>query len=151
MTRDETSRYSILLQDGRVAQFKFPMDAKSVITQPSPGLTMKGPGFYEISGISWSGNGKVAKVEVSADSGKTWAIADLQQPVRTRALTRFSIPWRWDGGPALLQSRVTDNTGFVQPTHAAMIALRGPWANYHANCITTWAILPNGEVKHVYA
>ena len=87
----------------------------------------------------------------SADGGKSWAEAALQQPVRRLALARFNVPWRWDGGPALLQSRVTDDSGYVQPTRAKLMELRGRWANYHANCITTWAVLPSGEVKHAYA
>ena len=151
MSRDETSRYSMMRPGGMSTMFDKVMEAKSVITQPAPEHRMQGPGLYQVNGLAWSGYGKVAKVEVSADAGKTWALADLQQPVRTRALTRFRIPWRWDGGLALLQSRVTDNTNYVQPTRAAMIALRGLWANYHGNCITTWAVLPTGEVKHVYA
>src|SRR5580700_5454837 len=151
MTKDETSKYTILLPSGKALQFVFPLEAKSMITHPSPGLTMRGPGLYEISGLAWSGYGKVAKVEVSADGGKSWAEADLQKPVRTRALTRFRMPWHWDGSPALLQSRVTDNTGYVQPTREAMIALRGDRGNFHNNMITSWGVSDKGEVKHVYA
>jgi sulfane dehydrogenase subunit SoxC len=151
MTKDETSRYSLLLQDGRVAQFKFPMDAKSVITQPSPGLAMKGPGLYEISGLAWSGNGTVAKVEISADGGASWAPAALSAPVLAKALTRFRLPWRWTGGPAVLQSRATDDTGYVQPTRTALIAARGAKGIYHCNPITSWSVAATGEVKHVYA
>ena len=151
MTKDETSHYSMLLQDGRVAQFKFPLDAKSVITRPSPGLTIPGPGLYEISGLAWSGNGKVAKVEVSADGGRSWAEAALSEPVLSKALTRFRIPWQWSGGPATLQSRATDNTGYVQPTRDALIAARGAKTIYHNNAITNWAVAETGEVKHAYA
>jgi sulfane dehydrogenase subunit SoxC len=151
MTKDETSRYSVLLQDGRVAQFKFPMDAKSVITQPSPGLTMKGPGFYEISGLAWSGNGKVARVEVSADGGGSWAPTHLADPVLPKALTRFRMAWQWNGAPAVLQSRATDETGYVQPTRAAQIAERGAKGIFHCNAIASWGIAQSGEVKHVYA
>jgi sulfane dehydrogenase subunit SoxC len=127
------------------------MEAKSVITQPSPGLTMKGPALYEVSGLAWSGYGKIAKVEVSADAGKTWTPAALQQPVLPMALTRFRMAWRWDGGPTILQSRATDETGFVQPTRAELIANRGTKAFYHFNGVTSWGIAENGEVKHVYA
>jgi len=150
-SRDETMRYSMMRTGGISTQFNCVMEAKSVITQPAPELKMKGPGLYQISGLAWSGYGHVRRVDISADGGKTWAQADLQQPVRDLALTRFRLPWHWDGRPALLQSRVTDNTGYVQPTRADMIARRGIWANYHGNCITTWAIDANGEVKHVYA
>jgi sulfane dehydrogenase subunit SoxC len=151
MTKDETSKYTILQADGKALQFVFPMEAKSLITQPSPGLTMKGAGLYEISGLAWSGNGKVAKVEVSADGGKSFATAALQEPVLSRALTRFRLPWRWDGSPAVLQSRATDNTGYVQPTRAELFARRGPNGVYHHNGIMSWSVAPTGELKHVYA
>jgi sulfane dehydrogenase subunit SoxC len=151
MTKDETSKYTMLLPEGKSFQFVFPMEAKSVITQPSPGLTMKGPALYEVSGLAWSGYGKIAKVEVSADAGKTWTPAALQQPVLPMALTRFRMAWRWDGGPTILQSRATDETGFVQPTRAELIANRGTKAFYHFNGVTSWGIAENGEVKHVYA
>jgi sulfane dehydrogenase subunit SoxC len=150
-SRDETMRYSMMRPGGISTQFDFVMEGKSIITQPSPDLLMKGPGLYQISGLAWSGYGKVAKVEVSADGGKSWAEADLQQPVRNLALTRFRMPWHWSGQAAVLQSRVTDDTGYVQPSREAMIANRGRWANYHGNCITSWSISPAGEVKHVYA
>lgn len=151
MTRDETAKYTMLLPDGKSFQFVFPMEAKSVITQPSPSLTMRGPGLYEISGLAWSGYGKIVKVEVSADGGKSWAPAALQEPVLSMALTRFRMAWRWNGGPAILQSRVTDDTGFIQPTRAELIARRGFRAFYHFNGVTSWGIAENGEVKHVYA
>lgn len=151
MTKDETSHYSMLLKDGRVGQFKFPIDAKSVITQPSPGLTMKGPGFYEISGLAWSGSGKIVKAEVSADGGHSWAAAALSEPVLSKALTRFRLPWRWDGAPAVLQSRATDDTGYTQPTREAFINHVGNNGYYFNNAITSWAVSNSGEVTHVYA
>ena len=151
MTKDETSKYTMLLLDGKSLQFVFPIEAKSVITQPSPGLVMNGPGLYEISGIAWSGYGKITKVEVSADGGKTWAPAALQQPVLSMALTRFRVPWQWSGGPAILQSRATDGSGYVQPTRAELIARRGAKAFYHFNGVTSWGVTEIGEVKHVYA
>ena len=151
MTKDETSKYTMLLPDGKSLQFVFPIEAKSVITQPSPGLTMQGPGLYEISGLAWSGYGKISSVVVSADSGKSWAPAALQQPVLSMALTRFRMASRWNGGSAVLQSRATDDTGYVQPTRAELIANRGTKAFYHFNAITSWGIAEDGEVKHVYA
>jgi sulfane dehydrogenase subunit SoxC len=150
-TKDETSKYTLLEPDGKALQFVFTQETKSMITQPSPGLTMKEPGLYEISGIAWSGYGKIAKVEVSADGGKSWAPAALQEPVLSKALTRFRMPWRWNGGPAVLQSRATDDTGFVQPTREQLIAKRGARSVYHCNAITTWGVSDKGEVKHVYA
>ena len=151
MTKDETSKYTILEPGGKALQFVFPMEAKSLITRPSPGLTMKGAGLYEISGLAWSGYGKIAKVEVSADGGKSWAEAALQAPVMSRALTRFRMPWRWDGGAAVLQSRATDESGYVQPTRAELLARRSPNGAYHFNGIMSWSVAPSGELKHAYA
>ena len=126
MAINETKQYTILRPDGKAWQFYFPQEVKSFITHPSPGLNMKGPGFYEISGISFSGNGRVSKVEVSADGGRSWAQAALQAPVLSKAFTRFRMPWSWDGRPVVLQSRATDEAGNVQPTREAFIAERGP-------------------------
>ena len=151
MTKDETSKYTITLPDGKSLQFVLPQECKSVITQPSPGLSMKGPGLYEISGLAWSGYGKITNVEVSADGGKSWATTALQEPVLSKALTRFRLPWRWDGGPTILQSRAADETGYIQPTRQKMIAARGKRTIYHSNAITTWGVTDKGEVKHVYA
>jgi sulfane dehydrogenase subunit SoxC len=112
---------------------------------------MKGAGLYEISGLAWSGYGKITQVDVSADGGKSWAPTALQEPVLPKALTRFHMHWRWDGGSAVLQSRATDGSGYVQPTRAALIAERGTKTFYHFNGITSWAIGERGEVRHVYA
>ena len=151
MTKDETSKYTVLTANGKALQFVFPMEAKSLITQPSPGLAMKGAGLYEISGLAWSGYGKVAKVEVSADGGKSFATAALQEPVLPKALTRFRMPWRWDGGPAVLQSRATDDSGYVQPTRDDLLARRSPKGTFHFNGIMSWSVAPTGELKHAYA
>ena len=151
MTKDETSKYTISLPDGKALQFVFPVEAKSVITHPSPGLAMKGAGLYEISGLAWSGYGKINKVDVSADGGTSWAPAALQEPVLAKALTRFRVAWRWNGGPAILQSRAADESGYVQPTRARLIADRGTRTIYHFNGVASWAVGENGEVRHVYA
>ena len=160
MAINETKQYTILRPDGKAWQFYFPQEVKSFITHPSPGLSMKGPGFYEISGIAFSGNGRIGKVEVSADGGKSWAPAGLQAPVLSKAFTRFRVPWTWDGRPVILQSRATDEAGNVQPTREAFIAERGPprgtpnvaaFTMEHCNAITSWGIDAKGEVSHVYA
>src|SRR5262245_9541283 len=151
MSKDETSKYTILLKDGKAWQFVFPMQVKSIITQPSPGLTLKGPGFYEISGLAWSGNGRIRQVEVSADGGQSFAPAVLQEPVLPKALTRFRAAWHWNGGPAVLQSRATDETGMVQPTRAQFAAERGLRGLYHYNAIATWRIDEKGEAANAYA
>jgi sulfane dehydrogenase subunit SoxC len=156
----EAKTYSQVLPSGKAYRFFFFQQVKSFITHPSPGLAMKGTGFYEISGVAYSGNGRIAKVMVSADGGKTWAQAALQEPVLPKAFTRFRVPWRWDGGPAVLQSRAWDEGGNVQPTRAEIVAERGEtktvppvtgFPSQHFNGITSWAIDSNGGVRHVYA
>jgi sulfane dehydrogenase subunit SoxC len=153
MTRDETSRYSMTRPDGKTVQFYLVFDAKSVITQPAPELKLQGPGFYKITGLAWTGrgNGRIKKVEVSADGGKSWAEAMIQSQILPKALVRFQMPWRWDGRPAILQSRATDETGYVQWTRDAMIAERGSTGNFHSNAITSWGVNEKGEINHVFA
>ena len=151
MSKDETSKYTILLKDEKAWQFIFPMEVKSLITRPAPGLKMRGPGFHEISGLAWSGNGSIRQVEVSADGGKSWAPAALQNPILPMAPVRFRAPWNWDGGPAILQSRAIDDKGNVQPTRAAFAAERGLRGIYHYNAIASWRIDENGEAFNVYA
>ena len=151
MARNETAKYTELLPSGKAHQFSFMMEAKSVITHPSPGFQLRGPGLYQISGLAWSGRGKVAKVEVSADGGKTWAEAALNDPVLPKAFTRFRLPWRWDGSPLTLKSRVTDETGYRQPERSVLLAERGKHGYFHYNAITTWSISSDGSVSHVYA
>jgi sulfane dehydrogenase subunit SoxC len=151
MTRDETSHYTDVLLNGKSLILTYPMEVKSVITSPSTGLAMKGSGVYEVTGLAWSGLGKIRRVEVSADGGKTWAQAALNAPVLSKSFTRFRLAWRWDGGPATLMSRAIDETGAVQPTRAGFIAERGERQNYHNNAIQAWAIAANGEVSNVYA
>jgi sulfane dehydrogenase subunit SoxC len=151
MAKDETSKYTVLLPDGKAWQFVFPMEVKSIITYPSPGLTLKGPGFYEIAGLAWSGKGRIRQVEVSADGGKSFASAALQEPVLPKALTRFRVAWQWNGAPAVLQSRATDDTGTVQPTRAQFVAERGLRGQYHYNAIASWQIDDNGEASNAFA
>jgi len=121
-----------------------------MILRPSFGMTMKGPGFYEVSGLAWSGAGRISKVEVSADGGRTWALAALSEPVLSKALTRFRLPWQWDGRPSVLMSRATDETGEVQPTRAAWLAQYAPGQFYHFNGIQSWGVEADGTVKNVY-
>jgi len=145
--RDETSKYSQLLADGRTRVFPLEMKVKSVILKPSPGLTLQGPGLYEISGLAWSGLGRIRRVDVSADGGLSWAQAALNGPVLPKSLTRFRLPWRWDGAPLNLISRAVDDLGEVQPTHAAWTAPFAPGQSYHYNAITGWAIDASGAVR----
>jgi len=149
--RDETSHYTELMPSGKARQFMFLQGAKSAIVTPSFGMTMKGPGLYEISGLAWSGAGRISKVEVSADGGKSWAAAALTEPVLAKAMTRFRMPWQWDGRPSTLMSRATDEKGGTQPTRAAWIAEYAPGQGYHFNGIQSWSIEADGAVKNVYA
>ena len=149
--RDETSHYTELMPGGKARQFMFLQAAKSVILKPSFGMSMKGAGFYEISGLAWSGSGRISKVEVSADGGKTWAVAALNEPVLRKALTRFRLPWNWDGRPTTLLSRATDETGATQPARADWVAQFAPGQGYHFNGIQSWGIEADGTVKNVYA
>jgi sulfane dehydrogenase subunit SoxC len=151
MSRFETGRYTDLLPSGKARQFSFVIEPKSVITNPSPGQLLRDHGVYQISGLAWSGRGAVRKVEVSADGGKTWALAALDGPVQRQCFTRFRIPWRWLGQAALLKSRVTDETGATQPERAALVADRGRHGEFHFNGIVCWAVDEDGEVSHVYA
>jgi sulfane dehydrogenase subunit SoxC len=112
---------------------------------------MDGAGIYEITGLAWSGYGKITTVDISADGGKSWAAAALQEPILPKSLTRFRLQWRWDGGPAVLQSRAADDSGFVQPTRDALLAERGGRTIFHYNGITSWGVAATGELTHVYA
>jgi sulfane dehydrogenase subunit SoxC len=148
--RDETSRYSDLHPDGTATQFTLQLAPKSLILKPSYGLTMRGPGFYEISGVAWTGTGRVGRVEVSADGGESWAEAALTGPVLSKALTRFRLPWQWNGGPATLLSRVFDEAGNTQPTRDEWVARYAPGINYHCNAIQAWGVSADGAVSNVY-
>jgi|SRR5882724_2207380 len=156
----ESQVYTEPLPNGKAYQFYFVNEVKSFITQPSPGRPLQQPGVYEISGIAYSGTGKIAKVQVSADGGRSWADAALQEPVLSKAFTRFRMPWRWTGGPAILQSRAWDEAGNAQPTRAQFVAARGElsseppllaFKNHHFNAIVSWAIDNKGAVTHAYA
>lgn len=147
-TREETSKYSDLMPDGTARQFTFVMEAKSVITRPAGGGHLRDTGFYEISGLAWSGRGRIRRVDVSADGGASWQEAALQDPILPKCLTRFRLPWTWQGGPAVLQSRAVDETGYVQPTRAELIDVRGVNSFYHFNGIQSWRVAPDGGVTN---
>ena len=147
-SREETSKYTDPMPDGKARQFTFYMEAKSIITRPSGGQKIASPGFVEITGIAWSGHGRIRRVEVSVDGGQTWRDAALQDPVLSRALTRFRFPWSWQGQAAVIQSRATDETGYVQPTFPELLAVRGENAFYHNNSVQPWRVAANGEVTN---
>lgn len=148
MTREETSRYTDLMPGGTARQFTFVMDAKSVITSPSGGQRIE-PGFVEIRGLAWSGRGKIVTVDVSTDGGRTWQAMQLQQPVLPQCHTRFRFGWRWNGDETIIQSRCTDEAGYVQPTRASLVATRSIHSSYHYNAIQSWKVGRDGQVTNV--
>jgi len=155
MTREETSKYTDLVNGGKARQFTFTMEAKSVITFPSGEMKLPGAGFYEITGLAWSGRGRVKRVEVSTDGGANWQLAELETPVLPVCHTRFRFPWQWDGQPAILQSRCQDETGYVQPTIKQLVDVRGLDGGkygsiYHLNGIQSWAVAADGGVSNVH-
>ena len=149
-TREETLQYSDLMPDGSSRQYTWIQEAKSVITSPSGGqqLLDKG-GYFEITGLAWSGRGHITRVDISTDGGKNWRAAKLQTPVLEKALTRFRADWTWDGSPALLQSRCIDSTGYVQPKMRQLREVRGTASIYHNNAIQTWLVDAEGKVHNV--
>ena len=149
MAKDETSKYTDLMPDGKARLFTFEMDAKSVITHPSGGRKLSGPGFYEIRGLAWTGRGRIEKVDVSTDGGITWKAAQLQEPRLAMAFTRFRMAWEWDGSEVQIMSRATDETGYVQPSREELTEARGLNSNYHYNGTKIWRVGADGEVHSV--
>ena len=148
--REETSKYTDLFADGRARRFTWEMDVKSVVTAPSPQMeSLKHKGQNVISGLAWSGNGKITRVDVSLDGGKNWHQADLPGPVFDKCLTRFYLNFDWDGKECLIQSRAYDSRGDIQPTKDALRKVRGENSIYHNNGIQTWYVHKNGVVENV--
>jgi len=150
LTRLDAAGQPIVMADGTSRQLASIMEAKSVITVPSGGHRLPGPGLYEISGLAWSGRGLVHQVEISTDGGRHWRKARLQSPVLPLAHTRFRLDWRWDGHEAVLQSRCTDETGYVQPTLAELVKVRGLNSGNFNNAIQSWKVAPDGDVSNVH-
>lgn len=153
MTRDEAASYTDLMPDGTARSFSFEMEANSVITSPSGGQHVDGRGWIEISGLAWSGRGRIEQVDVSTDGGATWSSAELQAPALSKAFTRFRLPWRWDEQEAILVSRARDETGYIQPSREAIVAVRGmkqgPDGFNHFNGMKPWKLGSDGRVTHV--
>ena len=149
-TKDETSKYTDLQPDGRALQFTFELGVKSVITKPSSTMKLPRTGFYEISGLAWSGAGRIRRVEVSTDGGATWADAALTGEQHPKAFVRFRFPWEWTGKEAVLQSRATDEKGQIQPPRKAWLAQYSPGNTYHNHSIVSWSVGADGSVKNVY-
>ena len=147
--REETSKYTDLLADGRSRRFTFIMDAKSVVTNPSPQAPLKHKGRNVLSGLAWSGRGTIKRVDVTLDGGKNWQSARIDGPVLNKSLTRFYVDFDWAGQELLIQSRAMDSTGYVQPTKDELRKVRGVNSIYHNNGIQTWQVRPNGETENV--
>jgi sulfane dehydrogenase subunit SoxC len=150
-TKDESLHYVDLMPDGLHRQYTSIQECKSVITTPSGGQVLLDRGFYNVTGVAWSGRGRIARVDVSFDGGRSWRPARLEPPVLSKCLTRFNADWVWDGSPAILQSRAIDATGYVQPTIAQLRAVRGTRSIYHNNAIQSWSVATSGEVSSVQA
>jgi sulfane dehydrogenase subunit SoxC len=150
MTRWETARYTQLLADGKARQFQLRMDTNSVITSPSGKMQIR-PGYQRITGLAWSGHGAIKKVEISTDGAATWREAQLNHPVLPRAQTRFQLDWVWDGKPAKIASRSTDDKGNVQPNRKSFIDQIGTNALFHYNAQQTWSVDEAGRVRNVLA
>ncbi len=149
-SREETSKYTDTLEDGTSRRYTWAMDAKSVVTSPSPQSPIRhGKGPLVITGLAWTGRGAITRVDVSIDGGKNWQEARLAKPGEKMALTRFYLDIEWDGGEMFLQSRAHDDTGYVQPTKDQLREVRGLNSIYHNNCIQTWWVKPNGEAENV--
>ncbi|MBI2815732.1 MAG: sulfite dehydrogenase [Acidobacteria bacterium] len=157
MTRKESAQYANIGLDGKARWFQFQTGPKSVITFPSGGQRLPSRGFYEITGLAWSGAGAIRRVEVSTDGGRSWKDAELQEPVLRKAHTRFRFAWNWDGAEAVLQSRCTDELGTMQPTLAELSSFRGVTPNYwlsakkaihRFNAIQPWRITREGSVHN---
>lgn len=146
MTREETSKYTDPLPNGTARQFSFEFDARSIITTPVyPNLIQ--PGWVEIRGIAWSGRGKISRVDISTDGGRTWEPSRLQEPILSKAHIRFRHLWKWDGSETTIMSRAADETGYIQPSRQALLEARGRRAkSYHLNPITGWVIRSSGQV-----
>lgn len=147
--KDEVLHYVDLMPDGTHRQYTSIQECKSVVTTPSGGQVLLDKGFYNISGLAWSGRGKVKRVDVSVDGGRNWRTARMEGSVMSKCLTRFNLDWVWDGKPALIQSRATDETGYVQPTYTQLRGVRGSRSIYHNNAVQSWLVQESGEVKNV--
>lgn len=148
--REETSKYTDLLADGTARRFTWEMDVKSVVTAPSPQAPIRhGRGQMVLTGLAWSGHGKVSRVDVSIDGGRNWQHARIDGPSFSKSVHRFYYDFIWDGKPMMLQSRAIDEFGHVQPTKEQLRQARGFNSIYHNNSIQTWLVNKDGSIENV--
>ena len=149
-TREETSKYTDLLEDGKARQFTFVMDAKSVITSPSPQAPVRAEGVQRDlgPGLVWPRQGQARRCLARRRTQLAHG-ADRWAWCLTKACVRFYYEFDWNGEELLLQSRAMDDTGYVQPSKDALRKIRGVNSIYHNNGIQTWALKPDGEVENV--
>jgi sulfane dehydrogenase subunit SoxC len=150
-TREETAKYTDPLPGGKTRMFSFEMDAKSIITFPAYPTKLASRGYWEVTGIAWSGRGRITRVELSLDGGTSWMDAELQEPILPKCHTRFRKLWNWQGEPATLVSRATDETGYIQPTREDFLAVRGADTRYHFNHLRAWRVSRDGSVEFALA
>ena len=148
-SKDEAVHYIDLMPDGQHRQFTSVQEVKSVVTTPSGGQVLLNRGYYNISGLAWSGRGKIKRVDVSVDGGRNWKTARLESPILSKCLTRFNTDWVWDGRSAVIQSRAIDETGHIQPKMNQLRAVRGTRSIYHNNAIQSWRVAESGETFNV--
>ena len=143
-----------LRRDAREAALGYQIGPKSVITYPSGGQKLPERGWYEITGLAWSGGGAIRKVEVSTDGGKSWHLAQLKGTPHPMAHTRFGFMWNWQGDEHVLLSRTTDELGQIQPTVEQVAkalgvpytpAFRVPMNN---NTMMPWKVARDGSVTN---
>jgi sulfane dehydrogenase subunit SoxC len=160
MAMRETTKYPSLRIDGKARWFQSQLGPKSLITRPSGGQRLSGPGFYEITGLAWSGGGAITRIDVSTDGGRNWKIAEMQGPAYPKAHTRFGFAWEWDGTETVLQSRATDDQGEVQPTVAEIADFWRVQPDFfqktetvvgHFNAIQPWKVTSDGSIQNAIA
>ncbi|SFK16308.1 sulfane dehydrogenase subunit SoxC [Pseudovibrio ascidiaceicola] len=148
--REETSKYTDLMENGKARRFTWEMDCKSIITNPSPQAPiLHKSGHTVLTGLAWSGRGTIPRVDITLDGGKNWHAARMDGLSFDKSMHRFYFEFDWDGKPLLLQSRAHDSTGYVQPTKDELRAVRGENSIYHNNGIHTWYVDENGEAENV--
>ena len=148
MSKDETSKYTDPIPGSKARQFSFLMDVKSVITSPAYPKQLTERGWWPVRGLAWSGRGRITQVEVSTNGGTAWQPARLEGNILPLAPVRFEQMWKWDGKPAVLLSRATDETGAVQPTRAEFLRARGIGTDYHFSYIRGWSVAGDGSVRY---